>query len=100
MNIQRLKDRALVNQVVKAEYDSLEAEFVLIDALVTMRNKAGLTQEQVAQKLGTQKSNISRLECGSSNPSWKTLQNYANACGFEISMKLKNMRLNASGQRG
>jgi transcriptional regulator with XRE-family HTH domain len=96
MNIQRLKDRALVNQVVKAEYDLLEAEFVLIDALVTMRNKAGLTQEQVAQKLGTQKSNISRLERGSSNPSWKTLQNYAHACGFEISMKLKNMRQHTS----
>ncbi len=97
MNIQHLKNRALVNQAVKAEYDLLEAEFVLIDALVTMRNQAGLTQDQVAQKLGTQKSNISRLECGSSNPSWKTLQNYANACGFEISMKLKNMRKHASG---
>jgi len=100
MTIQRLKDRALVNQAVKSEYDLLETEFVLIDALVTMRNKAGLTQEQVAQKLGTQKSNISRLECGSSNPSWKTLQNYANACGFEISMKLKNMRQHTSAQRG
>lgn len=97
MNIQHLKNRALANQVVKAEYDLLEAEFELIDALVTMRNKAGLTQDQVAQKLGTQKSNISRLERGSSNPSWKTLQNYAHACGFEISMKLKNVRQHASG---
>jgi transcriptional regulator with XRE-family HTH domain len=96
MNIQHLKNKALKNHAVKEEYDLLESEFVLIDALVTMRNKAGLTQDQVAQKLGTQKSNISRLECGSSNPSWKTLQNYANACGFEISMKLKNIRQHAS----
>jgi transcriptional regulator with XRE-family HTH domain len=51
----------------------------------------------VAQKLGTQKSNISRLERGSTNPSWKTLQNYAHACGFEISMKLKNLKRHASG---
>ena len=97
MNIQQLKNTALQNQAVKAEYDLLETEFALIDALVTMRNKAGLTQAQVAEKLGTQKSNISRLERGSSNPSWKTLQNYANVCGFEISMKLKNMRQHISG---
>ena len=97
MNIQHLKNRALENQAVKAEYDLLEAEFALTDALLTMRNKAGLTQDQVAQKLGTQKSNISRLERGSSNPSWKTLQNYATACGFEISMKLKNVNRHASG---
>ena len=97
MSIQRLKDKALANQAVKAEYDLLEPEFALIDTLVTMRNKAGMTQEQVAQKLGTQKSNISRLERGSTNPSWKTLQNYAHACGFEISMKLKNLKRHASG---
>tara|TARA_R110000868_G_scaffold244669_7_gene501069 strand:+ start:1093 stop:1392 length:300 start_codon:yes stop_codon:yes gene_type:complete len=97
MSIQQLKDKALANPAVKAEYDLLEPEFALIDTLVTMRNKAGMTQEQVAQKLGTQKSNISRLERGSTNPSWKTLQNYAHACGFEISMKLKSLKHHASG---
>lgn len=96
MNIQNLKNKSFKNKEVKAEYDLLEAEFELIDVLVTMRNKAGLTQEQVAKKLGTQKSNISRLERGSSNPSWKTLQNYAHACGFELLMKLKNIRRHAS----
>jgi DNA-binding XRE family transcriptional regulator len=90
MNIQNLKNRAFENQKVKKEYDLLEMEFALIDALLTMRNKAGLTQDQIAKKLGTQKSNISRLERGSSNPSWKTLQNYAHACGFELFMKIKN----------
>ncbi len=92
MNIQNLKTKALQNPEVKAEYDLLESEFSLIDALLTMRKKAGLTQEEVAQKLGTQRSNISRLEKGSSNPSWNTLQNYAHACGFELAMKLKNMK--------
>ena len=57
-----------------------------------MREKSGLTQAEVAKKMGTQKSNISRLERGSSNPSWNTLRNYADACGFEISMQLKNKR--------
>lgn len=99
MSIQKLKDKALQSDEVRAEYDQLGAEFSLIDALLTMRKKAGLTQEEVATKLGTQKSNISRLERGSSNPSWKTLQSYADACGFEISMKLKNRSLQVPGNR-
>lgn len=92
MNILNLKNKALQNPAVKAEYDLLESEFSLIDALLTMRKKARLTQDEVAKKLGTQRSNVSRLEKGSSNPSWKTLQNYAHACGFELAIKLKNMR--------
>ena len=63
------------------------------------RKLAGLSQEEVAKKLGTQKSNISRLEKGSSNPRWKTLQNYAEACGFELSMKLKNRAVAALHHR-
>lgn len=92
MNLNNLKNRALQNPEVKAEYESLSEEFALIDSLISMRKKSGLTQEDVAQKMGTQKSNISRLEKGSGNPSWKTLQNYAHACGFEIFMKFKEAR--------
>lgn len=92
MNLNNLKNRALQNLEVKAEYEHLSEEFALIDSLISMRKKSGLTQEDVAQKMGTQKSNISRLEKGSGNPSWKTLQNYAHACGFEIFMKFKEAR--------
>ena len=58
-----------------------------------MRKKSGLTQDEVAQRMGTQKGNISRLEKGNSNPSWRTIQNYAHACGFRISMKVKTKPL-------
>lgn len=61
------------------------------DTLLSMRKKSGLTQDEIAKKMGTQKGNISRLERGNSNPSWKTLQNYAHACGFELSMKVRTM---------
>ena len=94
MSIQNLKTRALKNPEVKAEYDALETEFALIDSLLSMRKRAGLTQEEIAKKMGTQKGNVSRLEKGRGNPGWKTLQNYAHACGFEISMKIKT--INAS----
>jgi transcriptional regulator with XRE-family HTH domain len=91
MSLQSLKDRAFINPEVKAEYDLLDSEFALIGTLLSMRKKSGLTQDEIAKKMGTQKGNISRLEKGSSNPSWKTIQNYAHACGFEISMKIKTV---------
>ncbi len=89
MSIKHLKDKAFQNSEVKAEYDKLEPEFELIETLLAMRKKSHLTQDEIAQKMGTQKGNISRLEKGNGNPSWKTLQNYAKACGFEIHMKFK-----------
>ena len=69
MSLQKLKQRALGNPEVKAEYEQLQAEFNFIDQLLSMRTKARLTQAQVAEKMQTQKSNISRLEKGNFNPS-------------------------------
>ena len=99
MSIQSLKNRAFKNSEVKNEYDLLESEFVLIDTLLSMRKKSGLTQDEIAKKMGTQKGNISRLEKGSTNPSWKTIQNYAHACGFKISMKIKTIHSYPSGKQ-
>ncbi|WP_340680496.1 hypothetical protein [Paraglaciecola sp.] len=45
MSLQKLKQRALAKAEVKTEYEKLESEFNLIDQLLTMRNKAGLTQD-------------------------------------------------------
>lgn len=87
MNFKSFKQKALENQEVRQEYEALEEEFSLIDQLITMRTKAGLTQEDVAKKLGTNKSNICRLERGRSNPSWGTLSKYASACGFRVRLE-------------
>ena len=86
MTLQNLKQEAFKNPEVKKEYERLESEFSLIEHLLTMRKEAGLTQEELAEKLRTHKSNISRLEKGNSNPSWTTLRKYADACGFELSL--------------
>ncbi|MCW8125646.1 helix-turn-helix domain-containing protein [Microbulbifer halophilus] len=85
--LQKLKERALQTPEVRHEYDALEEEFELIDKLLKMRTAAGLTQEELAQRMGTQKSNICRLERGNTNPSWKVLKKYAHACGFEITVE-------------
>ncbi|WP_416137913.1 helix-turn-helix domain-containing protein [Halomonas sp. HK25] len=87
MSLKALKEKALQNPAVKAEYDRLEPEFELANTLISMRQQAGLTQEELARRMHTQKGNISRLERGDSNPGWKTLQRYARACGFDLSVQ-------------
>lgn len=84
--LQQLKERALQKPEVRREYEALAEEFEFIDALLRMRAAAGLTQDELARRMGTKKSNISRLEKGGTNPSWGTLKKYAHACGFELSM--------------
>ena len=91
MSLQKLKQRALTNPEVRVEYEKLDSEFDLIDKLLSMRTKAGLTQEQLAERMQAQKSNVSRLENGNTNPSWSTLLKYAHACGFELSLKPQKM---------
>ena len=84
--LQQLKERALQKPAVRREYEALAEEFEFIDTLMKMRAVAGLTQDELAHRMGTKKSNISRLEKGGTNPSWGTLKKYAHACGFELSM--------------
>lgn len=99
MNFKKFKQKALENPEVRREYNALQDEFSLIDQLITMRTKAGLTQEDVAKKLGTNKSNISRLERGRSNPSWGTLSKYAAACGFRVKLEaVENERASGASQ--
>ena len=84
--LQQLKERALQQPEVRQEYNALSEEFEMIDKLLQIRSAAGLTQDEVARRMGTQKSNVCRLEKGNGNPSWNTLKKYAHACGFEITV--------------
>lgn len=85
--LKQLKERSLQKPEVRKEYDALAEEFDMIDKLLQMRSTAGLTQDALARRMGTKKSNISRLEKGNTSPNWKTLKKYAHACGFEIAME-------------
>lgn len=72
-----------------AAYDALEFEHRVIDQLLKARARAGLTQDAVAERMGTTKSAISRLEAaGKHTPSLATLQRYAEAVGCELRVKL------------
>jgi len=71
---------------VKTEYEALSAAYNLRKKLIGLRKKAGLTQEELAKRLHTQKSNISRLESVNSkiSPKISTIEEYAKAVGFKL----------------
>lgn len=76
----------------RREYDALEGEFSLFDELLRARKAAGLTQEEVAQRMGTMVPAVARLEAGGGSkkhsPSVKTLRRYAKAVGCDLQIKL------------
>ena len=66
------------------EYDALEEEFSLASALIEARARANLTQEEVAQRMGTTQTAVARLEGARSMPSTRTLERYAKATGHRL----------------
>jgi ribosome-binding protein aMBF1 (putative translation factor) len=68
----------------RREYEALQEEFSLVAALVEARTRAGLTQEQLAQRMKTTQAVIARLEGGGSKPSTRTLERYAEATGSRL----------------
>jgi len=85
-----LKERALARPDVKAEYDGLKEEFAVLGEFLKVRTAVGLTQAEMAQRIGTTQSAIARLESGRGkpSPSLVTLQKYANALGYHVELKL------------
>ena len=78
---------------VKAEVERIEREEgALLDALLKARHAAGLSQADVAERMGTQAPAIARLErslaTGKHSPSVATLRKYANACGKKLILKV------------
>lgn len=65
-------------------YDALEEEFAVAQAIIEARMKAGLTQEELADRMKTSQSAIARLESGRSIPSARTLARFAKATGTRL----------------
>lgn len=83
------KKEALRNKKVRAAYDALEPEFVLIESLIATRIKSGLTQNALARKIKTKQSAISRLEGGDANPTIKFLEKIAHAFNKRLEVQFK-----------
>ncbi|MCL0070266.1 helix-turn-helix transcriptional regulator [Dehalococcoidia bacterium] len=91
MTHDELKAKALNREGVKAEYDALEPEFILLREMLLVRQKAGLSQAEVADRMGTKPPAITRLESslssGRHSPSIATLKKYAEALGCHLEIK-------------
>ena len=81
MNHAELKAKALSNSKTRAAYDLMEIEFPLLRQMLKARETAGLSQAQVASRMGTKAPAITRLESslssGKHSPSLTTLRRYA-----------------------
>ena len=92
MTHSELKKKALRKKSVKAAYDALEPEFTLLRELLQARQKAGLSQADIAERMGTKAPAVTRLESslssGKYSPSIATLKKYAKALGCHLEIKL------------
>jgi ribosome-binding protein aMBF1 (putative translation factor) len=82
--LSKLSDEWFKDPEFVREYDALEEEFALARALIGARAQAGLTQEELAQRMGTTQSAIARMEGGKGRPSTSTLAKVAKATGTKL----------------
>ena len=83
----RIKDlhkKWLRDAEYRREHDALEEEFALASALIAARSRAGLTQEELAEKMETSQSAIAWMESGRTIPSGTTLKRFAKATGTRL----------------
>lgn len=83
-NFEDLKKELLQDPEFKKEYDALELEYSIITQVIQKRLEKGLTQKQLADKIGTKQSAIARLEGGTTNPSVAFLKKVARALGSKL----------------
>ncbi len=89
-NLKRFKARAFARPGVKTAYDDLAEEFAFVDEVLKARAQSGLSQAEVAARVGTTQSAIARLESATPkhSPSIATLRRYANALGYKLEIRL------------
>lgn len=84
-----LKTRLLEDPDTRQEYEAQAPEFALARELIAARTRAGLSQAEVAARMGTSQSTVARLESGRNPPSLRTLDRYASATGSRAVVKLE-----------
>lgn len=85
----KFREKALADPEVRKEYEALIPTYALRKQLIALRKESGLTQEQIAERMHTKKSNISRLESPrtENSPKLSTLEAYARAAGYKMEIR-------------
>ena len=84
-----IKERFMEDEKFKSDYEKLKPRYEIISEIIKARKEKKLTQEELAYKVGTRKSNISRLESGSYNPSLDFLIKIAEGLDKELKINMK-----------
>ena len=82
-------DKQLQDKEFKEEWETLEPEFSVMQAMIDARKSAGLTQKQLSEKTGITQADISKLESGNANPSLRTLQRLASGMGIKVKIEFQ-----------
>ncbi len=84
-----IQSRLMMDEEFKSEYEKLKPRYELISQIIDARNQLNITQEELALRVGTQKSNISRFESGSYNPTLDFITKIAHSLGKEVHITIK-----------
>jgi predicted transcriptional regulator len=87
-NLKTIKNKAFKNKKVKKAYDSLELEFSIINQIIDKRIKKGMSQKDLALKMGTKQPSIARFESGYYNPTISFLKKISEALGSKLEIKI------------
>lgn len=88
ISFDEIKNDLLKDNEFKAEYEKLKPRYEAIEQIIKARKEQNITQAELAKRVGTQKSNISRLESGNYNPSLDFLVKVSEALGKSLSVQL------------
>lgn len=87
-NWKQLKAELLQNKAVEKEYKRLAPRYAAISELISIRIKKGITQKELAKRVGTKQSAIARFEAGNVNPSLGFLEKMAQVMGYKVHISL------------
>jgi ribosome-binding protein aMBF1 (putative translation factor) len=87
--LKTLKRELLADDETRAAYDALASEFSVAKTLIAARARAGLSQAEVAARMGTTQSVIARLESGKRLPSLRTVERFARAVGGRAVLRIE-----------
>ena len=86
-NFKEFKQKMLSSPEVREEYDALEAEFDIIQAMIDARKKQNITQKELSERTGITQADISRIENGTRNPSLEMLKRLAKGLGMRLKVE-------------
>lgn len=81
------KEKVLQNPEIKAEYDVLQPEYDIIQAMINARIKQNITQKELSVRTGITQADISRIENGTRNPSLNMVKKLAQGLGMQLKIE-------------